>query len=207
MTYTISKEDMAALLDRPLTSGEDSNYNAVLATAKSTLESILGIKLDGSGTRIYLPRTMYSQLWTDPFVGMATVAVVDADGTTDITSTPAYYDDLNAPWFNSVILDSLMGNKKIAVTANWGFGDELPIDLKALWASLFGLVTEAAASEATGAITSEQILTHKVTYAASSSDAIQRWSESNTTTIARYAGHKNVIYGGDSALPRYDYDL
>lgn len=206
MVYMISQEEMVTLLDRPLSDAETADYENLLASAKAQLERLLGIKIDGESDteRTYLPRPMYTQLWTDPFTGDPTVSAINTDAETALQAMPAYFDDLNTAWYNSVILDKPMGDKMLTVVAEWGFGESLPADLAKLWAAQFDMQSASVEIEPTGAITSEQILTHKVTYAALSNDTYKNWLDANATVLARYAKPGGAIYGGYDALPRCD---
>ena len=205
MTYTISQEEMALLLDRPLSNYETDNFASLLASAKSQLELVLSIRIDGEADaeRTYLPREGYNTLWTDPFTELTSVEIITQDSTIALDGTPAYFDDLNADWFNSVILDRPLGSKRLSVKAAWGFGENLPTDLAKLWAGLFGIASSVADTEPTGAVTSEQILTHKVTFADASADVMARWAQANSLVIARYSTPKSTVYGSGDGLSRH----
>lgn len=204
MAYTISKESMALLLDRSLSDYESNNFSSLLDSSKNQLESILGIKIDGTADveRTYMPRFGYATLWTDPFSELTSISVVKPDGSTRLLGTPSYFDDLNSKWYNSIILDRPMGSKRLVVKAAWGFGSDIPADLAKLWAGLFGIHSEAADTAPSGAITSEQILTHKVTFSGADIDSLINWKAANATVIARYSLPTTTVYGEDDGFQR-----
>ena len=193
--YTIDKEEMAKLLGRPLDDHETENFDNLLANAKSTLEHILGIRIDGEyGERLYQPRPCFGQLWIDPFVlsedeEKPLKVVINGQ---EQSVWPANFDQLVADWYNSIIFECPMGVRMVVVTTEWGFGDALPSDLQALWASLFDIVSTNSTTATTPAIESEQVLSHRVTFNTDKS-VIDQFISSNAVAIARY----KRPFGGD----------
>lgn len=201
-TSILTKDQMAALLGRPLSDYEDTSFDTLQASAISQLEQLLGAKLQvGEATYRYPVRRGYRLLFIDPFTELTSVEI---DGVT-ANAEPTLYENVNADWFNSLLFTKPLAGGWVTVTANFGYGDELPLDLQRLIAALFGATSQPVDIASNGAISSESILNHSVSYSNSSADTLERFVAANKATLAYYAKPANVaVYGDENALPRFD---
>ena len=133
----LKKETLVKLLNRPLTTAEDANYELYLKIAKQRLSELLCMNLSTTaGERTYESRTGYRTVYIDPFTDIISVKIngdeVDADD-----YTLKQNDNLNASWYNIIEFDRQRSGQKIVVDATWGFGSNCPLDLQLLLAKLF----------------------------------------------------------------------
>lgn len=205
MTDYLTLDNIATLLGRPLSSSETSNFDDLLSSAKSTIESVLGASLDSEEkTLVYRIRIGYKQQFICPFSSLTSAKL---DGL-PVDAVPLNYDDYNAQWFNSILLDSVPKHGMLQVTAKYGYGDELPLDIQKLVATMFAITSESVDVNNSGAITSESILNHSVNYAAASSDGIARFILNNSSIIDRYKSFDvETVYGDENAISRRHYDI
>jgi hypothetical protein len=133
----LSKTELAALLGRPLTSLEDTNYALYIDIATKRLSNLLCFNPEPEidETRLYATRVGYSTAFIDPFVAVTEVKVGGVVQTDNWT--PMLNDSFRADWYNSLVFDEPLSGERIEVTGTWGF-NELPIDLRPLLAGLFG---------------------------------------------------------------------
>lgn len=202
-TSILTKDQMATLLGRPLSDYEESSFDTLQALAVSQLERLLGdAKLQvGEATYSYPVRRDYRLLFIDPFTELVSVEI---DGVTT-TAEPTLYENVNADWFNSLLFTKPLKGERVTVTAKFGYGDELPLDLQRLIATLFGASGQPVDTASNGSISSESILNHSVSYSDASADALERFVAANKATLNYYAKQPNVaVYGDDYALPRLD---
>lgn len=136
------QETMTALLGRPLTSSESTNFNTYLDIATERLEEALGIKLEvqtdppaAASDRTFDFRRGYHTVHLDPFTSVTSVTIDDNPFTTYVMKQNDRY---NGDWYNALEFDDpLYGcQMRMVVTAVWGFAS-LPNDLARLLAAVF----------------------------------------------------------------------
>lgn len=193
MTYTITKEEMAKLLGRSLSDSETENYDLLLASAKSRLEAEVNSRIDSDDKEIsrkYIANRGFRQLFVDPFSNLTSAKI---DGVVQSDVMEMNNDDLNASWFNSVKFAKRMCGHLVEVEAVWGYGSDLPGDLKLVWAQLFGAVSATSLDNRDengrllSDISSESILSHSVSYGNSGAvDDFTKIFAKNAQIIAKY---------------------
>lgn len=134
---------LSALLGRPLTPIEVTNMALYLERSKESLEQLLCISLDVHGesptatARTYRSREGYSTVFADIFTGVPSVTI---NGAATTLQHPAFWDNRNLGYYNSLVFDNQFScEQDVVITALWGFAS-LPDDLAQLWAQSFALV-------------------------------------------------------------------
>lgn len=200
---TMTSDEIATLLGRSLSDEESKDFDNLLSDTVLTLEQILGVKLQGErSVRKYNGRKSYRMVFTDLFTGTPKVTVNGKS----VESTPSYFDDMNARWFNCIELPSgLESDCLVSVEANWGVGDTTPSELKRLLANVFTMQTEPVDAD-NQQLSSESILSHSVSYSsANSPDALDRFMKANRSLINLFVtGSNGKVEGDYLALPRLD---
>jgi hypothetical protein len=197
----MSKEQLAALLGRPLTTIEDENFKVYLDIAVETLEGILCTSLcDQEDPKVYDVREGYSTVFTDVFTE---VSEVQLDG--EVIETSKYsirqWNKRNAEWYNSIVFDDKFTSDdvEVSVSATWGF-DSYPSDLKLLLSRIFDNITKQNTLDRT--INSKKVEDFSVSFNHSSitmSDTLwQSLLKDNASVISKYSlcDIPNVQHGG-----------
>lgn len=183
----MTKEELAALLGRPLTSTEDANFELYLDIAKESLEELLCISLeinpDGSAdpevtTHMFDVREGYSTVFTGIFTEISEVKL-DGNVTTDYH--PAFWDKRTNAYYNSIVLDN--SGDTVEITATWGFAT-IPNDLQLLWAQLFANVSKQYKAGGDN-IKSKQVEDFRITLGDLTDD--ETFLNANKRTIQKYS--------------------
>lgn len=183
----MTKEEISALLGRPLTSIENTNFDTYLEIAKENLEELLCISLDvnpdGSGdaeesTQKFDVREGYSTVFTGIFTELTEVKL-DGNVTTDYY--PAFWDKRSNPYYNSIVLNA--PGKTVEITGYWGF-DEVPKDLQLLWAQAFANVSKKYVAGG-GNVKSKQVEDFRISYGDLTDD--EAFVSANQRTIKKYS--------------------
>lgn len=193
----LTKQQMAALLGRPLTPSEDANFTVYLDNAIETLEYLLCASIKpGTGERIYDSREEFSTVFTDFFTN-PTLVKVAGKATTDYSARQ--WDNRNASWFNSIVLDCAPKGEEVAITAAWGF-TTLPNDLALLLARVFAMNGE---SGGTGNIKRKEIEDFRIEL--KDSTEFQGFLDDNATTLRKYSlcSTKSDVRNGSICTLRY----
>lgn len=181
----MDKEQMSALLGRPLTPVEDANYKTYLKIARQSLDRLLCMRLcDDEETKYYDVREGYRTVFTDVFTE---VEEVKLDG--KVVSSDNYsvrqWDRRNGSWYNAIVFDCRFSerDKEVGVTADWGFY-RMPTDLQAVLAGLFSQVTKKNTYD--GTIASKQVEDYRISFRADAdldTDFMQKYGD----TLAKYS--------------------
>lgn len=188
----LTKEQMAALLGRPLSPSEDANFTEYLDNAIETLEYLLCASIKpGTGERVYDSRKEFTTVFTDFFTNLTIVKVADKT-TTDYSSRQ--WDNRNASWFNSIVLKNEPKGKEVAITATWGF-TTLPNDLALLLARVFAMNGESGGN---GNITKKKIEDFEI-WLSEDKTEFQGFLDDNVTTLNKYSmcKTKSDVQNGD----------
>lgn len=178
----MTQEQIAAMLGRPLTTLEVSNFESYLETATEYVESLLCFSLCDDGTaKTFKARGGYSTVFTPVYTSIGEVKV-NGSITTDFTSY--FFDDLNKDYYNSLVFDDqLYSVDTIQVIASWGF-DSIPQDLQQLVAKFFNLVSSGVKADTK--ITNKKVEDFSISFNVDAS-AEQTLIEANATTINKYS--------------------
>ena len=187
----MNKAEIAALLGRPLTSIEDTNFGTYLNIAEQSLEELICTTINPvEETRVFDTRKGYSTAFVDIFTDVSEVKlndeVVDADD-----YSVRQWDKRSGSWYNSLVFDNKFKKDDVVeVTAEWGFtpasGDDpdIPVDLQAVIAGLFGLITKKNKSD--GSISSKQVEDFRIAFNADV-DLDEEFYRNYRKTIAKYS--------------------
>lgn len=183
----LTKEQMAALLGRSLTSTEDANFDSYLNIATEHLEQLLCCELQLIGEdptpseRTFGTRDGYRTVYVDPFNSLTSVkisgTVVDPDDYIFKQN-----DKFTGDWYNIVEFDRKRSGENIVVEATWGF-NPLPADLQMLLAQLFNQVSVDQKTD--GQVKSKKIEDFSVTY--KDSVTLQDLLASNASVLLKYS--------------------
>jgi hypothetical protein len=184
----ISGADLEKLLGRTLTVVETANIDLYLEIASERLESILcsTLNLDGEDTdpHEYDAREGYRSLFIDLFTEVTSVEI---DGTAVESSDYSLrqWDRRSGSWYNSIVFKRpFRCDQVVEVTASWGFGEDLPVDLKLLLARLFALVSQENTQDRL--VQSKQVEDFRIAFNTSSS-AYDNFLEENAGIIQKYS--------------------
>jgi hypothetical protein len=193
----LKKEQLSKLLNRSLTSSEESNFDLYLKIATQRLEELLCIRLCGDDSeRTYESRNGYRTVYVDPFTDINAVTIDDEE-VTDYTMKQN--DNLNGAWYNILEFDTKRRGEKITVDADWGFSP-VPTDLQLLLAKLFdqGSVEQTVNTN----VKSKKIEDFTVTF--KDSATFDEFVTSNSAAIDKYSQcDQGIIRHGCISAFRY----
>jgi len=174
--------EMAALLGRPLTSVETTNFNTYLKLARQNLDVLLCMDLcSKEDPRTYSTREGYSTVFVDVFTDIDEVKL-NGDVTTDYSVRQ--WDKRSASWYNSLVFGCKFDkDDEVEITASWGF-DKYPIDLQSVLAGLFGLITKK--NKFDGTIASKQVEDFRISFNVDA-DLDASFYQSYNATISKYS--------------------
>lgn len=181
----LTKEQIAKLLNRPLSEEETANYSLYLNIATERLEDMLCLNFTKEiAERVFYTRDGYRTVFTDPFVGDPTVTVDGVEKTLGTDYTVRQFDRPNTGWSNSVVFKRHLHRniEEIAITAEWGF-DEVPVDIQLFLSKLFDVNSKEQNLEKIP--TSKKIEDFSVTYQKPLS--LEEVIVQNSSVIAKYA--------------------
>lgn len=162
----MSEEEISALLGRPLTTVETTNFDEYLNIANENLESLICTPFEeAEGTRVFDTRDDYKTAFIDIFWQ---VSEVKLDGTVvdEADYSVRQWDKRSGSWYNSLVFEDYLERKVLEVTADWGFtpasdASSLPLDLQQVLAGLFGLISKK--NKFDGSIQSKQVEDFRIT--------------------------------------------
>lgn len=191
----LTSEQVAALLGRPLTSTENTNFDTYIEIAEARLSNLLCFSLSlKPGSRVFDTRAGYRTAYVDPFTDITSVKVAGELRTDWIKKQNDFYQ---GDWYNVIEFDERLCGERIEVEAGWGF-DEVPHDLAPLLAGLFGLQeTELRHSD----VKSKTVEDFKVEYR-EETNGYDTLIDHQLATIRKYAQCERAVRHG-SLRPIY----
>lgn len=172
----MKKTTVVALLGRPLTSIEDTNFETYLKIARERLEDLTCLNLtDETDDRTYDVREGYTTVFTDPFTAINSVKI---NGNAVSDYTPMQWDRRNASWYNSIVLQT--SDCEVTINADWGLCSP---ELQLLTARLFGLLNTEKSGN--GNIKSKKVEDFSVTY--NDNTAYQQFLLDNQALINKFS--------------------
>lgn len=180
----MNQTQMSALLGRPLTTVEATNFNLYLKIARQSLDDLLCTNLcDDSDTRTYDARAGYSTVFTDIFTDIKSVSVNGIQAAAD-TYSVRQWDRRNGSWYNSIVFDEkLEEDDEVEVSASWGFS-EMPSDLQLVQAQLFGLISRKNKFDPT--VTNKEVEDFRISFNVDA-DLDDEFYRQYNKTIAKYS--------------------
>ena len=122
----MTQAKLESLLGRSLTPNEVTNLTLYLDIATDSLEDMLCMSLTTeTSTREFEAREGYSTLFTGAFTDVSEVTV-DESVIDESQYKFRQWNKSNAEWFNSIVFNYPQSGT-VKVTADWGFGDCMPM--------------------------------------------------------------------------------
>lgn len=181
----LTKEQVSKLLNRSLTTAENTNFSTYLNIAVKYLETLLCADLNERvEDRTFDVRDGYRTIFTDPFTQINTITVNGVEKAAD-TYSVRQFDKRSGSWYNSVVFKQHLDRdvEEITINADWGFTDCLPSDLQMLLAQLFNLVTELQTAD--DRVKSKKIEDFQVTY--KDAQTYDEFVASNASVVRQYS--------------------
>lgn len=187
----MTEEEVSALLGRPLTPIEVTNFDTYINIAEQSLEDLICSPIETvEETRIFDTREGYSTAFIDIFHEISEVKIDD-----EVIDPSDYskrqWNKRSASWYNSLVFDNKFTcDQEVEVTATWGFeedsGDEsdLPTDLQLVLAGLFDLITKK--NKYDGSISSKRVEDFQISFNADS-DLDDEFYSKYSKTISKYS--------------------
>jgi hypothetical protein len=183
----MTEEEISALLGRPLTPIEDTNFDTYFNIAIETLEELICTSISPvTEARTFDLREGYSTAFVDIF---RTVSLVKIDGDTKSINqySKRQWNKRTASWYNSLVFDCRFSDcdNEIEVTAEWGFlADGIPIDLQSVIAGLFDQISKKNKYDST--IASKQVEDFRISFR-SDVDLDTEFSNKYSKTLSKYS--------------------
>lgn len=176
------KTTLEKLLERSLTSSEDSNFQQYINFTISTLDNLLcWSPICTDATASYESRYGYRTLWTDPFTSITDVKV---DGRTVTDYKIAFNGNFNYPFYNSVVFPYPLNGQTVEITGTWGF-EELPADLGSLVAEIFKMYGRISSGNMAGNVTNKRVEDFSISYGDKSE--MDTLVANNSSVISKYS--------------------
>lgn len=135
----MTQDQISALLGRPLSSTETSNFKLYLQLAQSRVSDILCFDIcQKVDTRKFSARNGYRTLNVPIFTEIDTVKI---DGTEKTNYEVRSGSDLYGDWYNSIVFDEPLYCGTVEVKADWGF-NSFPVDVQMMVADSFAMVSD-----------------------------------------------------------------
>lgn len=149
MAYT-DQSTIEKYLSIDIDSSYSSQLTSWIAAVKTWIDRYTGKTFEASSSDRYYDGCGESSITIDSFVGSPTVVILNSDGTIDETLTEGASDDflsypLNSTEKNRIVLTSRKfprGNRRIKVTASFGFSTSVPNDIALIATKLVAKVLE-----------------------------------------------------------------
>lgn len=182
----LTTTEVSALLGRPLTATETTNFSTYIDIAQESVEGLLCMSLDVQATpatattKTFTRRQEFSTVFTDIFTEV-TAVTIEGTATTDYHAS--FWDNVNKGFYNSIVFENSLGSSdlEIAITAKWGF-TTLPSDLKRLVAQAFAVTSSAYRVKQTS---SKKIEDFSISYGDLSDD--EQFINQGSRTIRKYS--------------------
>lgn len=197
----LTKDQIAKLLNRSLTTAEDTYFSLYLEIATQRLEELLCMSLSTTtGNRTYESRYGYRTVYVDP---LTTVTTVTVDGNTVSASDYVLKqnDKFSGSWYNIIEFDRKQSGKLVVVDATWGFGT-VPADLQLLLAKLFAQGSTEQTTD--NLVKSKKIEDFTVTF--KDTPTYDEFVLANAAIIDKYSQcDQGYIRHGDTRSQYYDF--
>lgn len=175
----MTQDKISALLGRPLSSVEVTNFTTFLELAQSKVSDILCANIcQEVDTKRFPARNGYKTLNVPIFTEIDSVTL---DGTATEKYTVRQGNRLNGDWFNSLVFDVPLHCQVVEIKADWGFS-KTPIDVQVLVAQFFGMATDTLDGEL---VQSKQVEDFRITLKDKTKTEV--FATKYAATIAKYS--------------------
>lgn len=179
----MTQDKIAALLGRPLSSVETTNFSTYLEIAQSKVSDLLCVDIcQVVEEKQFDARQGYKTLNVPIFTEIDYVKLGD-DETTRYKVMQG--SNRNGDWYNNIVFDAPLHCETVTVKADWGF-DKIPVDVQILIAQLFGMVGDSLEGDL---VQSKQVEDFRITLKDKTKTEV--FATKYAATIAKYSGCVN----------------
>ena len=179
----MTQDKIAALLGRPLSSVEASNFKTYLELAESRVSDLLCFdicrKVD---TKRFSARLGYKTLNVPVFTEIDHVKL---NGKETTSYEVRQGSNLSGDWYNSLVFDTPLTDQVVEIKADWGFANT-PVDVQMMIAELFGMITDSLENDL---VQSKKVEDFSVTLKDKTKQ--EAFANRYAATIAKYSGCVN----------------
>lgn len=188
----MTADQVAAMLGRPLTSTETTNFNTYYSLAKAKVSDMIcsDISTSYEEERTFQLRDGYRTLNTPIFNYLVSITV-NGDTLDEADYTVKQGSSFNGDWYNSIVFKNLNNCEEVVVTADWGLSS-IPLDLQKVIAEQFGIVSTQIDVDM---VSRKQVEDFSIQYAATKSEAFEKKYQ---PTLSKYSScNQNYIKSGN----------
>lgn len=174
----MNQDRISALLGRPLSEAEQSNFKTYLEIAQGKVSDLLCVDIcQKVGTKKFAARQGYQSLNVPIFTEIDWIKLNGSE-------TTQYHvrqgSELYGDWYNSIVFDAPLHSETVEIKADWGFS-QTPMDVQVMIAELFGMATDSIANDT---VQSKQVEDFRITFNKTKQEA---FAEKYAATIAKYS--------------------
>ncbi len=176
----MTQDKLSALLGRPLSSIETTNFSTYLEIAQSRVSDMFCVDIcQVVESKKFEARQGYKTL---PVPIFTEIDSVELDGEVTTSYTIYQGSNLNGDWYNNLVFDEPLQCETIEIQADWGFS-QTPLDVQLLIAQLFGMVSDSLENDL---VQSKQVEDFRITLKDKTKE--QAFANKYAATIAKYSG-------------------
>lgn len=180
----MNEETTAALLGRPLSTLETTNFKLYMKIAKMKLDELLCMNLcSPEDSKVFAHRCGYTTVFTDVFSDIQEVSV-NGEVVDPANYTVYQWDRAYGNWFNSVVFDTAP-LYDVTVTASWGFAGGYPADLQLVLAQLFA--NTSSGYQSNDKVQSKKVEDFSINFQQANGTADENLSDANRMTLSKYS--------------------
>jgi hypothetical protein len=196
----MSQDKISALLGRPLSATETTNFSTYLSLAQGRVSDILCANIcpQYEEAKTFELRDGYRTLNLPIFTEIQSITI---DGSTLDPSNYSVRQGLsfNGEWFNAVVFNNAYICTQVVVTADWGF-NQIPNDVQLMVAEQFGLMSDSLDADN---VTRKQVEDFSVQFNGTKTDS---FNAKYAPTINKYSCCvKGNVQSGNIYRGGYDY--
>lgn len=136
----MTQDKISALLGRPLSETEQSNFKTYLELAESRVSDLLCFDICRRvDTKRFTAREGYKTLNVPVFTE---IDYVKLNGSETTKYSVRQGSNLNGDWYNSLVFNTPLTDQVVEIKADWGFA-QTPVDVQMMIAELFGMITDS----------------------------------------------------------------
>lgn len=175
----MTQDKIAALLGRPLSSVETSNFKTYLELAESRVSDLLCFDIcQRVETRRFSTRLGYKTLNVPVFTE---IDYVKLDGNETTNYEVRQSQNLNGDWYNTIVFDTPLHGQTVEVKADWGFA-KTPLDVQMMIATVFGMTGDSLESDT---VATKKVEDFSISFNKTKTEA---FATKYAATIAKYSG-------------------
>lgn len=179
----MTQDKISALLGRPLSSVETTNFTTYLELAQSRVSDLLCFDIcQKVEARRFSARQGYKTLNVPIFTEIDYVKLDDSETT---SYEVRQNSNLSGDWYNSLVFDNPLTDQVVEIKADWGFS-QMPVDVQMLVAQLFGMITDSLEDDL---VQSKQVEDFRLTL--KDKTKTEAFATKYAATIAKYSACVN----------------